>query len=106
MNEILDIVIRVAGTLAGLMVIYLLKMGATYLESRLDEREETVLDSFVSSLVAAAEQMYKTESGEARLSYVQTQLIEAGYELTDALRALIESKVYEINLLNGVDSHE
>ena len=106
MNEILDIVVRVAGTLGGIMVIYLAKIAVNYLKSRLNEKEEALLADFVGSLVMAAEQMYKTEPGEARLSYVQDQLIEAGYELTDALRALIESKVYEVNLLNGAGSNE
>lgn len=101
MNEMFEIIIKLLGTLAGVGVVYAIKMCVSYLRSRLDEREEAVLDSFVTSLVAAAEQMYKTEPGEAKLSYVQTQLIEAGYELTDALRALIESKVYELNM-NGV----
>lgn len=100
MAEIMDILVKLAGTLVGLALVYLFKMGVNYLRSRLDEREEAALDSFVTSLVAAAEQMLGNESGEVRLSYVQEQLIEAGYDLTEAVRALIESKVYEINLKN------
>lgn len=98
MNEIMEIIVKLVGTLIGIGGVYLLKLGASYLRSRLDEREEAMLDSFVTSLVEAAEQMLREESGQKRLEYVQEQLIEAGYDLTEAVRALIESKVYEINL--------
>lgn len=104
MNEIIEMMIKFAGTLVGVALFLLLKNVSTYVKSRLDANEEALLNDFVTSLVAAAEQMFKTESGAVRLSYVQDQLIDAGYELTDALRALIESKVYEINL--GDDLNE
>lgn len=106
MNEIFELMIKFAGTLVGVALFLLMQNISVYVKSRLDANEEALLNDFVTSLVAAAEQMFKNEPGEARLSYVQTQLIEAGYELTDSLRALIESKVYEINLFNEGDLNE
>ena len=40
------------------------------------------------------------DDGSKRLEYVQGMLIEAGYELTDALRAKIEAKVFQLNLVS------
>lgn len=97
MNEMFEIIIKLLGTLAGVGVVYSIKMCVSYLRSRLDESEKALADSFIESFVVAAEQMYWNESGEFRLAYVQDRLLEAGYELTDALRAMIESKVYKIH---------
>ena len=97
MNEIFEIIIKLLGTLAGVGVVYAIKMCVSYLRSRLDESEKALADSFIESFVVAAEQMYWNESGEFRLAYVQDRLLEAGYKLTDALRAMIESKVYKIH---------
>lgn len=97
MNEMFEIIIKLLGTLAGFGVVYAIKMCVSYLRSRLDESEKALADSFIESFVVAAEQMYWNESGEFRLAYVQDRLLEAGYELTDALRAMIESKVYKIH---------
>ena len=107
MNEMFEIIIKLLGTLAGVGVVYAIKMCVSYLRSRLDESEKAYIDKsfengmyvegFIESFVVAAEQMYWNESGEFRLAYVQDRLLEAGYELTDALRAMIESKVYKIH---------
>lgn len=98
MEEILNIVIKMLGSLAGLGLVWLLGVAADYLKQKGYNDE---LDRFITSLVTAAEQMYWNEDGDFRLKYVQTMLIEAGYELTDVIRAKIESKVYEININGG-----
>lgn len=99
MEEIMDIIIRVVATLLALGLGYLLKLAANWIRSKLDDKQEAKFNDFLDELVHAAEQMYKGDDpgGSKRLSYVQNILIESGYELTDVVRALIESKVYDLN---------
>lgn len=99
MEAILDILVKLIGAIVGAGVVYLIGEAHKYLRASMDEKNRAKLDAFVSSLVAAADQMYKAEDadGSIRLGYVQGMLVEAGYELTDAIRALIESKVLELN---------
>lgn len=102
MEQIVDIVIKIVATIllagAGWLGNYII----TYLRTNLDEKNVAFLGTFVAELVAAAEQMYAKDDpdGSIRLSYVQEMLVEAGYEITEAVRALIESKVYDINITN------
>ena len=102
MEEILDIIIKVVAALLALGAGWLGKYLVSWLKTKLDEKGAAKLDLFVGELVAAAEQMYKEEDidGSKRLGYVQEMLVEAGYDITEAVRALIESKVFAINLAN------
>lgn len=103
MEEIMDTIIKVAAMLLALGIGYLGKFLVRWMKSILDEKGDEKLDMFVSELVSAAEQMYKQTDpdGSIRLDYVQTMLVEAGYDVTAAVHALIESKVFEINLLKA-----
>lgn len=101
MEEIMNIIIKVVAMLLALGIGYLGKFLVNWLKSIMDEKDETKLDLFISELVSAAEQMYKQEDpdGSIRLDYVQQMLVNAGYDITDAVQAMIESKVFEINLM-------
>lgn len=102
MEQILDILIRIAAMVlvffAGRFFRYIFDL----LKTKLNDKQAEKLDLFIAELVAAAEQMYKKDDpdGSVRMGYVQNMLIEAGYELTEAVKALIESKVFSINLVN------
>ena len=102
MEQIIDIIIKIVATIllagAGWLGNYII----TYLRSNLDAKDVATLDNFIAELVAAAEQMYAKEDpdGSIRLNYVQNTLIEAGFEITEAVRAMIEAKVYDINITN------
>ena len=100
MNEqILDIIIR----LAALLFIYFGCIVCDKLKhliaQKLTAEEMAALNSFIGHLTKAAEQLFKAEDddGSMRLEYVQGMLIEAGYDLTDEVRAMIEAHVFEIN---------
>ena len=71
-----------------------------YLKAHLSAKDAERLDNFIETLVTAADQLYKGEDddGSVRLGYVQGMLIEAGYDITDAIRAIIESKVLKLNI--------
>jgi hypothetical protein len=102
MSEIIDIIIKLAATLLAFGAAWVGRYLISWLKSNLDEKETIMLDQFIAELVAAAEQMYKKDDpdGSIRLGYVKTMLLEAGYDITDAVKAMIESKVFEINLTN------
>lgn len=99
MNAITEILIRVAATLLVAGAIYLGKQVATVLKAKLSKEQNEVLDKLIKGFVYAAEQMLKKDdpTGSNRLAYVQQMLIDAGYELTAAIRAMIEAHVFEIN---------
>ena len=102
MEQIIDIIIKIVATLLLAGAGWLGKYVISYLRNNLDEKNIAFLDTFVAELVAAAEQMYAKDDpdGSIRLSYVPELLVAAGYEITAAVQALIESKVYDINILN------
>ena len=102
MEQIVDIIIKIVATIllagAGWLGNYII----TFLRSNLDAKEVEFLDTFIAELVAAAEQMYSKDDpdGSIRLGYVQEMLVGAGYEITEAVQAMIEAKVYDINITN------
>lgn len=100
MEEFIDIVIKIAATLLAFGLGLLLKQVGSWVKSNLSEKENAMLNAFIAELVAAAEQMYKKEDpdGSIRLDYVESMLVQAGHDITDVVAALIESKVFEINL--------
>ena len=100
MEEIINIAIKVVATLLAFGAAWLGRYLVAWLKTNLDEKEEVLLDQLIADLVAAAEQMYKQDDpdGSERLHYVQAMLVEAGYEVTEFVQAMIESKVFSINL--------
>ena len=100
MDELTSLAAKIIGSLVGLAIVYIAKKVGSYLDERKSAEEQAKLENFISDMVAAAEQTLKKDddSGSARLDYVQQMLIEAGYELTEAVCAIIESKVYALNL--------
>ena len=100
MEEIINIVIKIVATLLAFGAAWLGKYLVSFLKTKLDEKQVVILDHFITELVAAAEQLYKENDpdGSIRLGYVQGVLIEAGYDITEMVQAMIESKVFEINL--------
>ena len=100
MEDIINIIIKVAATLLAFGAAWLGRYLVSFLKTNLDEKQTVILDQFIADLVAAAEQMYKKDDpdGSIRLGYVKTMLVEAGYDITEAVQAMIESKVFSINL--------
>lgn len=96
MNEVADILVKAAATLLAAGITYLCKVAGSCL---MEWAKEKKLDKAIKEGTAAAEQLFrKTDDvGDKRLAYVQQLLIEAGYELTEAIRAKIEANVFKIN---------
>lgn len=102
MEQIMDIIIEIAALLLLLGIGYAGKHLIAFVKSKMSASDAEKLDRFIAELTAAAEQMYKKDDpdGSIRLKYVQDRLVEEGYKITEAVRALIEAKVYDINITN------
>ena len=100
MENIMDIVIKIVATLLALGAGYLGKLLIGWIKGKLSEQQAAKLDLFIGELCTAAEQMFKETDpdGTIRLRYVESMLIQSGYEITEAVRAMIESQVFTINL--------
>jgi hypothetical protein len=98
MEMVMEKLIEVAAFILLVALIILAKRGFIYLKTLLTKEEAEELDAFVEELVGAADQLYKKDDpdGSIRLDYVYQMLIEAGHELTSALRAKIENKVLKL----------
>lgn len=104
MDELMDIILKLLAILFGVGLIYVGKLAVNWIKSKLDTQQAEKLDKIIADLVAAAEQIYKginDEDGTGRYAYVENMLVEAGYEVTEKVRALIESNVFEINVITG-----
>lgn len=97
MEEILNAILKIVGIILAVGASFALEMARGYLKQL---KENKKIETLIESGVAAAEQLFKKEDedGSIRLEYVQNLLLEAGYELTEAVCAMIEGKVYELNL--------
>lgn len=101
MENIINIIIKIAALLLSTGLAYLGKLLVNWIKSKMNDLQAQQFELLVAELVAAAEQMYKVDDadGSIRYSYVVDRIEEMGYEITEELRDLIESKVFELNLL-------
>lgn len=99
MEGFIDLIIRFLAALLLIVGSFLGKKAMEWLKSKLDQAENEKLDKLIDDFTMAAEQMLKEfdDDGSARLDYVYENLVEAGYEITEAIRAKIESRVFRIN---------
>lgn len=96
MEEIANALIKIAVISLLLVAIGLGNMVIRYIKSKMSADDATALDQLIDDLTAAADQMFKKDDpdGTMRYQYVTNALINAGYELTDAIVAKIESSVF------------
>lgn len=103
MEEIIKLIIQILVGIAALAVTYIMPKIRAWITEKIGAENMAKLDGYITEFVAAAEQMLKADdpTGEKRLQYVIDQLTKLGYTVTDEIRAAIESKVFEINLLTA-----
>lgn len=97
---IMQNITEIVALLILLLVGKLIERADSWLKANKKEKEAAALDKLIDALVAAAEQMFKADDadGSKRLNYVEGMLIAEGYDLTETILAMIESKVYALNL--------
>ena len=96
MEEITNILLEIAAIVLLLTISGLANAGIRRIKSKMSDEEAARLDQFIGELTTAADQMFKKDDpdGNLRYQYVTNALIDAGYELTAAIIAKIESSVY------------
>lgn len=112
MEGTMDIIIRLAALLVvcafGWIAEKVGNVTVKFLKGKLDEQGDAKLDKFIDELTAAADQLYKKSDpdGSIRREFVHSELLNAGYQITDAIIAKIESSVLylpkEIEIAEGV----
>ena len=98
-EELLSDVVKILVSLLAIAGTYLVAKVKSYLAKRLSAHGMDILDKLIKDFCEAAEQQYKLSDpdGSIRYTYVQELLVEAGYDITDVIKAKIESTVYNIN---------
>lgn len=107
MEEILGSVFKTAAILLMADIIYIGKkvgpLAVAWFKSKLSIDQEQKLDKLVYELTAAADQMYKADDpeGTIRYEYVMEALEDAGYKITNAIIAKVESYVFHLPRSGG-----
>lgn len=89
-------------------VIALLAALVTYklipwIKTKTDKNQQENLYAAARIAVYAAEQLYGANRGNEKLEYARQALLAAGYDVnTEAMRAAIESAVYNLPIWNNV----
>lgn len=96
MEEITKTLLELLAIVLALLGIGLGNMLLRYIKSKMSAEDAAMLDQFIDELTSAADQMFKKDDpdGTMRYQYVTNALIDAGYELTEAIVAKIESSVF------------
>ena len=98
MEQFIDIIIKLLAAVLAYAGICLAKRASDFFKSKMSAEDAAKLDQFIGELTEAADQMLKRDDpdGTKRYAYVVDMLIEAGYEITDIIRAKIESAVFRL----------
>lgn len=102
MDDIFSILVKLAGTVLAALLVYLCTKVKTWLTNKIGEIKDERLRELINSFAESAEQTLKADdpTGEKRFERVTQLLNEAGVEVNDIVRSMIEAAVYNINLNN------
>lgn len=103
MDELMTTVIQLLAALLAILGGWFIHWLKAYFATKHGAARSALADSLVSQFCDAAEQLYKSAdpTGEKRYQYVQGLLEQAGYQMSDVLRAKIEASVRQINRGNA-----
>lgn len=98
MEQIIDIIIKLLAAVLVYAGICLAKKACDFIKSKMSAEDAAKLDLFITELTEAADQMLKKDDpdGTMRYDYVVDMLIDAGYEITEIIKAKIESAVFRL----------
>ena len=99
MDEIIAIVGKVLAAAVVALLAYLVPKIKTWLEAKISSEGTAKVLLLIENFVTAADQLYKADdpTGVIRKKYVEDQLKQLGYVITDELNAFIESAVKKCN---------
>lgn len=98
-TEILDVIVRLLAALFVGIMAYLAPKIASLIKINGESIESSEIMKLVLCFVQAADQLLKDDdpTGEKRKQYVIENLEALGYEITDAIIAMIEGSVWQVN---------
>lgn len=103
MQTVLEVLLTYGIRIIGAVIaIFLTSKVAPWLNEKISKEQAEKLILITRQLVNSAEQTLKIEdpTGERRKAYVEAQLVAMGYELTEAVNAIIESQVLTLHQSN------
>lgn len=99
-TQVVLAVIAVISSIITTFLIPLLKAKLDVEKSNLTENQANMLRLAITTAVTAAEQLFNSDEGKAKKSYVLNLLAEQGYDVnSDAVDAAIEAEVKNLKLV-------
>lgn len=98
--DVLTAVVKIAALLLALAIAWLTKRALNWLSASAEATDNQMLRELITTFVEAAEQLIGKETdidGHARYEYVLARLTELGYDITETIKATIESAVFQLN---------
>ncbi len=92
--EKIELIIKIVMALCTIFVVPYLN---SWLSSKVGEMKAKQISDTVQTLCESAQQLLWNSTGEDRLEYVISNLTKLEIDVNDEIRALIESKVYELH---------
>lgn len=98
MEDIIAIAGRLLGAIVVAVILALAPKVKAWLTAKIGATNMAYLETLITSLVKAADQLYKTEDpdGTIRNKYVKDEIQKLGYAITDEINALIEANVFDL----------
>lgn len=102
-NTIFELIGKILAAFVVGIVAYLAPRVKSWLDAHVEKVTSERIMSFVQSFVQAADQLFKENdpTGEKRHAYVVEQLEALGITVTEAVLAMIEGAVWEVNAFGG-----
>ena len=99
MDDIIAIVGKVLAAAVVALLACLVPKIKTWLEAKIGSERTAKVLLLIENFVTAADQLYKADdpTGVIRKKYVEDQLKQLGYAITDELNSFIESAVKKCN---------
>lgn len=99
MDEIVTIIGKLLAAAVVALFAYLTPKLRSWLEAKIGSEGTTKAILLIENFVTAADQLYKADdpTGMIRKKYVEDQLKELGYTITDEINSFIESAVKKCN---------
>ena len=99
MDEIIAIIGKILAAAVVALLAYLTPKIKDWLEAKIGSEGTAKVILLIENFVTAADQLYKADdpTGTIRKKYVEDQLKELGYAITDEINSFIESAVKKCN---------
>lgn len=103
-DEIFSIILKLVSAVAVMLAAYVFPMISKKIKSTIGDDNAAKLESVIRTFVISAEATMKMSTGAEKKAFVEQQLEDLGYEVTDYVKAKIEEAVADyINF--GIKDH-